>query len=160
MYRTVCGRMVFSLFHKKTSYEEDSRNDGFQNAREEFKSLSALCVCYTHIHTCDTQSQIIMHPKAKLKILQSADKPNEFTRQNSSQASKMKLLCRVTYVLIQLKKKPVLHQGAVDSCGSWEKAESQRRIPANIQIGSLAEWTQHSFIPQFYWAPLTYQAQP
>ena len=254
MYRTVCGHMVFSLFHKK-SHEKESRNDGFQNARKEFKSLSALCVCYTHIHTCNTQSQIIMHPKAKLKSAQSTDKPNEFKRQNSSQASKMKLLyrvaaaakslqscptlcdptdgsppgspvpgilqartlewvassfsnawkwknkvkllshvrllatpwtaahqappsmgfsrqeywsgvpspsplCRVTYVLIHLKKKSVLHQGALDSCGSWEKAESQIHIPANIQIGSLAEWTQHSFIPQFYWAPLIYQAQP
>ena len=57
--------------------------------------MSALCVYYTHIHTCNTQSQIIMHPKAKPKSAQSTDKPNEFKRQNSSQASKMKLLCGV-----------------------------------------------------------------
>ena len=36
-----------------------------------------------------------MHPKAKPKSAQSTDKPNEFKRQNSSQASKMKLLCGV-----------------------------------------------------------------
>ena len=148
MYRTVYGHMVFSLFHKKTSWGRLKKWWLPECQERIWVLVSTVCMLYTHIymqHT-NTQSQIIMHPKAKLKRPQSTDKPNEFKRQNSSQASKMKLLRRVTYVLIQLRKKSVLHWRALDSCGSWEKAESQIHIPANIQIGSLAEWTNtHSF---------------
>ena len=81
-----------------------------------------------------------MHPKAKPKSAQSTDKPNEFKRQNSSQASKMKLLCGVAAAAAAAKSL----QSRLTLCDPTDGSPPGSSVPGILQARTLV-WVAISF---------------